>query len=295
VLPPEQLTISSKKSRYRQTNGKEYPLVKQLYPQRFAVIPLALLGLSVVGATGASAVSVAGVSASTTSTSTTTVTNSDSSSSSSTGSSAMTATQQQHLTTIKSKGDAEINRRLTSLNGLATLINAATRLTAADKTTLSGQVSTEQSGLQQLETQLNATTTLAAAITDAESIYSEYRVYALITPKIHIIKAADDQQVTETNLTNLAAKLQTRITADQTAGKNVATLQSDLNDLTIQVKNAQAISGPMEQNVIGLQPSDYNSNHSVLSGDGDQLKAAHNDNETAFADAKKIVSGLESL
>jgi hypothetical protein len=269
--------------------------VKQLYPQRFAVIPLALLGLSVVGATGASAVSVAGVSASTTSTSTTTVTNSDSSSSSSTGSSAMTATQQQHLTTIKSKGDAEINRRLTSLNGLATLINAATRLTAADKTTLSGQVSTEQSGLQQLETQLNATTTLAAAITDAESIYSEYRVYALITPKIHIIKAADDQQVTETNLTNLAAKLQTRITADQTAGKNVATLQSDLNDLTIQVKNAQAISGPMEQNVIGLQPSDYNSNHSVLSGDGDQLKAAHNDNETAFADAKKIVSGLESL
>jgi len=206
-----------------------------------------------------------------------------------------TAAQQQRLATIKNRGCAEINRRLTQLNRLDSLINAATHISASDKATLIGQVANEVSGLQQLEATLNSETTLAAAIADAQNIILGYRVYALVTPKVHIIKVADDEQVTETNLITLTTKLQDRITTAQSQGKNVATLQSQLNDLTTQAKNAQAISSTIEASVIGLQPTDYNSNHAVLSGDAGQLQTAHIDNQAALKDAKTMVTELRSL
>lgn len=205
------------------------------------------------------------------------------------------AQQQQRLAEIKSKGDAEISRRLTQLGNLNSLITSATRITASDRTALSAQVSSETSGLTSLKTQLDGETTMAAAITDAKSIFSDYRVYALITPKIHLIKVADDQQVNEANLMALATKLQSRLTAAQSKGKNVTTLQTTLADLNAKVKAAQAISSSIEASVIGLQPSDYNSNHAVLSDDAAQLKTAHSDNQAAYDDAKTIVQGIKSL
>lgn len=199
------------------------------------------------------------------------------------------------LQNIISKGDQEIERRLTTLNTLTSKINAATKLTASDKTTLSNEVSTTISGLTSLKTQLDASTTVTVAVGNAQDIYTEYRVYALVAPKIDLIKVADDQQAVEAKLTALAQKLQTRIAAEQQAGKNVTTLQSELTDMNAKIAASQAISLNIESTVINLEPSDYNSNHAVLSGDNTQLKTAHNDNAAADTDAKNIVAALKSL
>jgi hypothetical protein len=202
---------------------------------------------------------------------------------------------QDRLPTIISKGDQEITRRLTTLSTLTSKINAATKLSASDKTTLTSEVSSTISGLNTLKSQLDAETTVAAAKTDVANIFSEYRVYALVAPKIGLIKVADDQQVTESKLAALSTKLQARITADQTAGKNVTTLQADLNDMNAQVSASQAISSNMESTVISLQPTDYNSDHTLLSGDSAKLKTAHTDNAAAVTDGKNIIAGLKSL
>jgi hypothetical protein len=213
---------------------------------------------------------------------------------SSSSSTSLSATDQTKLTTVITKGDQEITRRLQQLETLSTKISAATKLTSSDKSTLSTQVTGEISGLTALKSKLDADTTLVDAHADAESIYTEYRVYALITPKINLIKTADDQQVTESNLTTLAAKLQTRITAMKNAGKDTTAMQSELSDLTAKTTAAQAISSAIETKVIGLQPTDYNSDHAVLSDDSTQLKTAHTDTTTAIADAKQIVAQLKS-
>lgn len=199
------------------------------------------------------------------------------------------------IQTIITRGDQEISRRLTSLNGLSAKISGASKLTAADKATLSAEVSTEVSGLTTLKAKLDAETTLAGAKADAQSIVSDYRVYALIVPKIELVRAADDQQVTESKLTALATKLQTRLTTAKNNGKDVTALQAKLTDMTSQIANAQSISSGIEAKVINLQPSDYNSDHSVLSGDAAQLKTAHADNQAAYSDAKAIVAGVKSL
>jgi hypothetical protein len=204
-------------------------------------------------------------------------------------------TGQDRVKTIITKGDQEISRRQTALGKLNTKISSATKLTPNDKSVLTTQVTTEISGLTNLKTKLDADTDLATTKSDAQSIISEYRVYALVVPKVALIKVADDQQATESKLTALATKLQTAITAKQTAGKDVASLQTQLADMTTKTAAASAISTSIESGVISLQPSDYDSNHSVLTGDNTQLKSAHADNQAAYADAKAIAAALKSL
>jgi hypothetical protein len=206
-----------------------------------------------------------------------------------------TAKKQADLQEIISKGNQEIERRLTTLSTLTSKINAATKLTPSNKTTLSNEVSSTTTGLTSLKTQLDADTTVSSAYANAVSIYTEYRVYAIVAPKVGLIKVADDQQVVQSKLSTLAQKLQTRITTEQKAGKDVSSLQTELNDMTTKTSAAQAISSNVESTVINLQPSDYNSNHAVLSGDNTQLKTAHSDDQAAYTDAKNIVSSLKSM
>jgi hypothetical protein len=207
----------------------------------------------------------------------------------------LTAVQQQHLSNIITRGDQEITRRLAQLNKLSSLITASKHLTASDKTTLSGEVTTEISGLTTLKTKLDAETTVAGAGADAKSIITDYRVYALITPKVWLIKTADDQQTAEAKLSALITKFQTRITAAKSQGKEVTALQTALDDMTTQVKNSQAICSGIEAKVLPLQPTDFDSDHTILTGDAAQLKTAHAANEAAYTDAKTIVTGLKNL
>ncbi|HWT40757.1 MAG TPA: hypothetical protein VN081_05860 [Dongiaceae bacterium] len=212
-----------------------------------------------------------------------------------TTSTTLTDTQKARLQLIISKGDAEITRRLTSLKTLTDRINGAIKLTAADKTALTNEVNSAITGLTALKTQLDSETTLTGAKTDVENIYSQYRVYALLGPKIGLIRTADDQQAVEAKLQTLAGKLQTRITTAKQAGKDVTALQTQLDDLTAKITASLAISSKVESTVITLEPTDYNSDHTVLSGYNDQLKTARTDNQAAMADAKAIVAGLKTL
>jgi hypothetical protein len=196
---------------------------------------------------------------------------------------------------IINRGNSEISRRLATLNSLAGKINTAPKLSATDKATLSDEVTSETTGLNSLKTKLDADTTVADAKSDAQSIINDYRVYALVMPKANLVRTADDQQVAEDRLSALAAKLQPRISAAQTAGKNVTSLQSDLTAMNAKIAAAQAISPVVEAAVINLQPSDYNTNHSVLNGDRNQLKTAQNDLQAATQASATIVNGLKNL
>ncbi len=202
---------------------------------------------------------------------------------------------QQHLQTMISRGNQEIERRLTTLSGLTTKINSATHLSASDQQTLSQEVSSTISGLNTLKSQLDGASTVASARTYVSDIFSEYRVYALVAPKVNLVKVADDQQVVEIQLISMESILQTRINMAKQQGKDVSALQSELNSMVGLTSSSQAVSSSIEGKVIGLQPSDYNSNHQVLEGDNTELQTAHKDNAAAYADAKTIVSGLKSL
>lgn len=199
------------------------------------------------------------------------------------------------MANIISKGNAEINRRETSLTALYARITGAKNLTSSDQSYLLSEAQTEASGLNNLKTVLDACTTFTCAKSNAQSIITEYRVYALILPKVQLTRMADDQQVIETALITLATKLQSRITNAQTAGNDVTTLQTDLNSMVADSNAATVISKNLEATVLPLQPSDYDANHDVLAGDLTQLQTARTDLQNAVTLAKTIITGLKSL
>lgn len=198
------------------------------------------------------------------------------------------------LQQIIARGNDEINRRITTLGRLDNLIDNSVHLTSANKTTLKNQVNTELNGLNTLKAKLSGETTVAAARADVQSIYTEYRVYALVVPKIHLIKLADDVQATDTKLTELAGKLQSRIDGAKASGKDVSSIEAELTDLRAQVAAAQNIAGNVETKVIGLMSTDYNNDHKLLSGYSAQLRTARSDNQAAYKDAQNIVNVLKT-
>ncbi len=205
------------------------------------------------------------------------------------------AAAQATLKRLQTRGNAEISRRLTSLNKLAGVIRSTAKLSATDKSDLTSQVSGEISDLTALKTKLDADTTAGDAQTDAQSIITNYRVYALVLPKVYLLKTADAELTNSAKLSTLAGKLQTRITATKNQGKDVTSLQSSLDDMNSQISAAQDLANAVDTAVAPLQPTDYDSDHSILEGQRSQLQTAHQDNQAAYADARTIVSGLKSL
>jgi hypothetical protein len=219
-----------------------------------------------------------------------TSTSSSSSAAATAAATALAAAQQAHVQRIITRGNNEINRRLTTLGTLQSKISASTKLTSADAATLSGNVNADIAQLKTLETKLDSDTTVADASVDAQSIITDYRVYVLVVPQVNLVKAADDEQMSETQLSTLAAKLKVRISSES-SGVN-PTLSADLTSMQTSIVTAQGISSNIESTVIGLTPSDYNANPAILSGDRNQLISAQYDIIAAIKEGTAIIAGL---
>lgn len=195
---------------------------------------------------------------------------------------------------IHKRGNNEISRRLTTLNGLVDKINATSYLTSDQKSALIAELQAQIGSLQTVQTELSNEDSVTAAKDDAQKVITDYRVYALVVPKIQIVLAADRQQVTESKLSSIAVKLQAEIDTAQSNSKDVTGLQAKLDDMNAKLKDAQTISSNVETQVLALQASDYNSDHKVLKSYRDQLKTARADIGVALNDAKAIVKSLKA-
>jgi chromosome segregation ATPase len=205
-----------------------------------------------------------------------------------------TTTTAQRLANLKTKGAAEIDRRIANLSAALEKLTAGTKLTAADKATLTKQIQDEVTGLTALKTKLAADTDLAMTRTDVQSIVTEYRVYALMLPKARMAASADRFTVVEDKLTALHDELQTKVDAAKTAGKDTTAMQASLDDMKAKIASAKTKSGSLVTQLLALQPTDYNANHTVLAGYRDSLKGAHTDLKTARDDAKSVIDALKS-
>jgi hypothetical protein len=184
---------------------------------------------------------------------------------------------------------------LTSLNAAAKVIDQTQKLSADDKQTLKAEINSTISGLTALKTKLDADTTLVDARTDAKLILSDYRVYALVLPKVRLVKVADGQIALEAKFSDLSSTFMKRFAELKVAGRDTSALETTLANMNTKVSAAQTVSTAVQAKVIALKPSDYNSDHTILSGDRDQLKAAHDDLVAARADAKTIADGIKAL
>jgi hypothetical protein len=205
------------------------------------------------------------------------------------------ATQAQHLANLKTKGAAEIDRRIASLAAASEKLAASTKLAAADKTALLKTVTDENTGLSALKDHLASDTTLETARADVASIVLDYRVYALLLPKVRMVSTVDRLEVVEAKLTDITAKLETNLAAAQVDAKTRTDLEASLAKIKSSLAAAKEKTGPLGDKILALTPTDYNADHAAVLGYRATLASARDDIRTASSEAKALNLTLKKL
>lgn len=184
---------------------------------------------------------------------------------------------------IQAKAAAAISKRIASLNAAVGRVQG-TKALSSENASLVSYLSQDLTPLQDLGTKIAADTTIAAARADFKDIFVDYRVYALVLPAARQAAAAD--VITGWMLPRLTA-LSTRAQSHVTAA-NQATLQPMIGAVNADVSGAtNALSG-LSATVLGYTPSQWNADHSLLSGTRAKLKTAVSDVKNARSELRQV-------
>jgi hypothetical protein len=189
------------------------------------------------------------------------------------------------LARLQAAGVAAINQRLTALNQVVTVLNGTSWL-GPDQATLVGVAQGDITGLTKLEGQIQADTTVQQAKTDDQQIFAGFRVFALVIPVDHMVRASDG--ITDV----VVPKFNTLET--KWAALNDPQIASLLADMQSKTQAADAAVNGLPTTVEALTPSSWNSDHAVLSAPRSELASARQDLKQARDDAQQIVQILRS-
>ena len=194
-------------------------------------------------------------------------------------------------------GDCEINRRFTTLDSLTAKITSSKVMTSADKTALQGEIGSTRSGLTSLKATIDAETAIPALRVDITKIATDYRVYLLVAPQVHLVNAADGVLAAQTKFADVGTKLAARIATAKAAGKDTTAAQADLDAMNAAVAAAGNLAGPVPAKLLPLTPAQYNGGTAgpVLTSARAALTQARNDLKSAVADAKACRAALKAL
>jgi hypothetical protein len=193
------------------------------------------------------------------------------------------------LSTIQSKAAAAITLRVNDLNAAVAKVNGDAKL-GSGASTLAAYLQQDIPGLQALGQKIAADATAPAAGSDAVTIFTNYRVLALVLPAARIAGVSDQiENSTVPNLTALSAKAAARETP-----ANQVTIGPLLSDLNAQISAAGNGASGLASTVLGYSPAQWNANHALLSSPKSAVQAALGDLKKAGADVKQIRADLKA-
>jgi hypothetical protein len=190
------------------------------------------------------------------------------------------------LSTIKSRCDAAVKKRVSALQSDITRLNSDSTISASDKSSLLATASSDISGLQALDATIQADTTSDQARADCQKVVTEYRIYALFEPQLHLTAAEARLAAAVTKIQGLSSKL-AAVVAKITDPSQLAAAQAALTDLNTKLAAAQASLGQISS-VLGLDPSGYPGNKTSLQSVRSSLESVRKDLEGVRADVQTI-------
>lgn len=160
-------------------------------------------------------------------------------------------------TRLKARASQLIRERINSLQSNKNAIDASNSLTAAQKTALGGIVSTNIAGLTALNATIASSTNATSTKELVNSIYSNFRIYGIVIPKLRLEKRIYDLQNHSQKLSDTFLKVQAKIDEYKAKGKDVTTWQKSLDDAKVLVANDMNTLANLFTKVDALKPTDY--------------------------------------
>ena len=191
-------------------------------------------------------------------------------------------------------GNCEVDRRYVTLDRLQATVIVAPFLTSGDRTALEDEIDATRTGLQGLKATIDADTTVAALKIDLPKIATDYRVYLLVVPQVHLTRGADAGSAAASRLTTLAGRLQQLITFAQSQGRDVTAAQAALAAMTTDISDATGQLNGLSAKLLALTPADWNGGTAapVLNGARASETSAHDELVAARNEAKAVIAAL---
>jgi hypothetical protein len=162
----------------------------------------------------------------------------------------------QTLPEIQARAATALTLRVNDLNAAVSKVNGASHL-GSGTASLASYLEADIAPLQALGTKIAGDTSVPTARADAWSIFSSYRVLALVLPAAHLAATADGIDATAIpDLTALSARA-----ASHVDPSNRATVQPLIDDLNAQVQSAANVTSGVAATLLGYTPPQWNADH----------------------------------
>lgn len=193
----------------------------------------------------------------------------------------------------KTRAGEEIDRRIKSLTELRAKIGSTGRVSSEVKSSLSATIASEIKSLTELKAKISAGADAETLKADVKSVTASHRIFALVVPQGRILAAADKINATAEMTAALGVKLEARINAAKTEGKDVAVLERALVDLKTKIAEAKAKATVAIQTASVLKPD--NGDNAVFQANKKALAEANvsvKDGNKALKEARKAADTI---
>ena len=191
--------------------------------------------------------------------------------------------------------DAAVAKRLTSLGTVKKNLDASPAVASPNRAALDSQTDAAVTGLTALKTTIDADTDLAKLRTDCRRVVSDYHVYALLVPRVELVRAAARVQAAAGTLKHLAGLLQARVDAAKARNFDVASAQGYVTDLGLKVDAATKAAAGVPAAVLPLDAAGFPGNRPALAAARASVDAARGALKGAIAAAGSAIAAIKAL
>ncbi len=185
------------------------------------------------------------------------------------------------LSRIKARGAQLIKERINSLNQNAFAVANAKGLTADQKTAYSMFFTGKIGELNALGVQIASSTEASSTKALVSSIFTDFRIYAVVLPQVRLQKRIYELQNHTVKLSETFAKIQVKIDEEKAKGKDVSVWQKNLDDAKMIVATDTAKLSSLMTQINALKPSDYpTTSKSVIEATNSGIKSVAKDLNT---------------
>ena len=160
----------------------------------------------------------------------------------------------QTLAALQQKGTTAIDTRLGDLRVAQDRVAAAAELTDADRAAIQATLEHDISGLTALRAKILADTDAKTAAADVQTIYTDYRVYAVVIPQSLIAAGAD--RLTSSAVPHLQSA-HDRLAARGADTTQLATMQTAIDAASTDLDGLAAAA-------LAVTPAAYNADHAIM-------------------------------
>jgi hypothetical protein len=200
--------------------------------------------------------------------------------------------REQLIERVKARCLSQIERRQRALGAERERLSNAKALTDAHRSALLRINESVSNGLAALADEIQAEDNGEDLRAECRRIVDDFRVFTLVRPRSRLVLASDRELRAVTRLTEVAAKIDSKIAEAKADGRDTANAEAELTKMRQAIATAQGKASAVYDSVIGLTPADYNADHAVLEAARDAVRAG---GEAVRAAVKAGRAAMQSL